>query len=240
MRPSRTPAGRPAGSSSTRRGSPSVLRLALNPPPGQSLRILCLGAHSDDIEIGAGGAILTLLERHPGAWVHWVVFSAPGERAGEARAGASAFLAGAGERRVDLHEFRDGLFPDDTTGLKAAFEALKREGAPDLIFTHVREDHHQDHRTIAEMTANTFRDHLVLGYEIPKYDPDLGNPNLFFELSLAHADAKVAALMESFATQRSRRWFRPETFHGLMHLRGVQSASPTGLAEGFYARKLCL
>ena len=217
-----------------------MLPLALNPPPGEPLRILCLGAHSDDIEIGAGGALLTLLERHPGARVRWVVFSAPGERAQEARAAAAAFLAGAGEQRVDLHEFRDGLFPDETTGLKAAFEALKRDGAPDLIFTHTREDHHQDHRTVAEMTANTFRDHLVLGYEIPKYDPDFGNPNLFINLSPAHAEAKVAALMEHFATQRSKRWFRPETFRGLMHLRGVQSASPTGLAEGFYARKLCL
>ena len=216
-----------------------MLRLALAAPADRPLRILCLGAHSDDIEIGAGGAILALLERHPGAHVHWVVFSAPGERAWEAQAAAAAFLATAGERRVDLHEFRDGLFPDEATSLKAAFEALKHGGAPDLIFTHVREDHHQDHRTVAEMTANTFRDHLVLGYEVPKYDPDLGNPNLFFDLSLTQADAKVAILMAHFASQRSRRWFRPETFRGLMHVRGVQSASPTGLAEGFYARKLC-
>lgn len=217
-----------------------MLRLALAAPADRPLRILCLGAHSDDIEIGAGGTILALLERHPGAHVHWVVLSASGERAREAQASATAFLAKAGEQRVDLHEFRDGLFPDETASLKAAFEALKHGSAPDLIFTHVREDHHQDHRTVAEMTANTFRDHLVLGYEIPKYDPDLGNPNLFFDLSLAHADAKVALLMAHFATQRSRRWFLPETFRGLMHIRGVQSASPTGLAEGFHARKLCL
>jgi len=216
-----------------------VLRLTLAAPADQPLRILCLGAHSDDIEIGAGGAILALLERHPGAHVHWVVFSAPGERAREAQASATAFLAKAGKRRIDLHEFRDGLFPDQIASLKAAFEALKHGSAPDLIFTHIREDHHQDHRTIAEMTANTFRDHLVFGYEVPKYDPDLGNPNLFFDLSPAHAEAKVAILMAHFASQRSRRWFLPETFRGLMHIRGVQSASPTGLAEGFYARKLC-
>ena len=217
-----------------------MLRLALAAPADRPLRILCLGAHSDDIEIGAGGAMLTLLERHPGAHVHWVVFSAPGDRAREAQASAAAFLATAGERRVDLHEFRDGLFPDEATSLKAAFEALKHGDAPDLIFTHVREDHHQDHRTVAEMTANTFRDHLVLGYEVPKYDPDLGNPNLFFDLTPAHADAKVEILMAHFASQRSRRWFRPETFRGLMHVRGVQSASPTSLAEGFYARKIRL
>lgn len=216
-----------------------MLRLALAAPSDRPLRILCLGAHSDDIEIGAGGTILALLERHPGAHVHWVVFSAPGERAQEAHAGAATFLAKAGGRRVELHDFRDGMFPDETTKLKAVFEAIKHGGTPDLIFTHVREDHHQDHRTLAEMTANTFRDHLVLGYEIPKYDPDLGNPNLFQTLTSAHADAKVSALMAHFATQRSKRWFSPQTFHGLMHVRGVQSASPTGLAEGFYARKLC-
>lgn len=216
-----------------------MLHLALAAPAARPLRILCLGAHSDDIEIGAGGTILALLERYPGAHVHWVVLSAPGERAQEAQTSAMAFLVKAGERRIDLHEFRDGLFPDETTSLKAVFEALKHDNAPDLIFTHVREDHHQDHRTVAEMTANTFRDHLVLGYEVPKYDPDLGNPNLLFGLSRTHADAKVALLMAHFATQRSRRWFLPETFRGLMHIRGVQSASPTGLAEGFYARKLC-
>lgn len=216
-----------------------MLRLALAVPADRPLHILCLGAHSDDIEIGAGGTIFALLERYPGAHVHWVVFSALGERAQEACASAATFLTKAERRRVDLHEFRDGIFPDEITKLKAIFEAIKNGSTPDLIFTHVREDHHQDHRTIAEMTANTFRDHLVLGYEIPKYDPDLGNPNLFQNLSSAHADAKVAALMAHFATQRSKRWFSPETFRGLMYIRGVQSASPTGLAEGFYARKLC-
>lgn len=216
-----------------------MLRLALAVPTDRPLRILCLGAHSDDIEIGAGGTILTLLERHPGAHVHWVVFSALGERAQEAHDSAATFLAKAERRQVDLHEFRDGIFPDQSTKLKAVFEAIKNGSTPDLIFTHIREDHHQDHRTVAELTSNTFRDHLVFGYEIPKYDPDLGNPNLFQTVSLAHADAKVAALMAHFATQRSKRWFSPETFRGLMHIRGVQSASPTGLAEGFYARKLC-
>ena len=216
-----------------------MLRLALAAPADRPLHILCLGAHSDDIEIGAGGTIFTLLERYPGAHVRWVVFSALGERAQEARASAATFLARAERQRIDLHEFQDGIFPDEITKLKAVFEAIKHGSTPDLIFTHVREDHHQDHRTIAEMTANTFRDHLVLGYEIPKYDPDLGNPNLFQTIHSTHADAKVAALMAHFATQRSKRWFSPETFRGLMHVRGVQSASPTGLAEGFYARKLC-
>jgi LmbE family N-acetylglucosaminyl deacetylase len=214
-----------------------MLRLV---PERAPLSILCLGAHSDDIEIGAGGAILTLLARHPGSRVRWVVFSAVGERAEEARASARDFLAGAAGSRIDLHDSRDGFFPAAFTALKERFETLKAEEKPDLILTHTREDHHQDHRTLAELTANTFRDHLVLGYEIPKYDPDFGNPNVFMNLTPEVAERKVALLMTHFATQRQRRWFVPETFHGLMRLRGLQAAAPSGLAEGFHAPKLWL
>lgn len=207
---------------------------------GAPLSILCLGAHADDIEIGCGGSVLTLLERHPGSRVHWVVFSSNPEREAEARASAAAFLGAAADSTVEIYAFRDGFFPSEFPRLKETFETIKRAFSPDLIFTHRDGDHHQDHRTVKELTWNTFRDHTVLEYEIPKYDPDLGNPNLFITLSQAHADAKVAALMEHFGTQRSKRWFLPETFHGLMRLRGVQSASPTGIAEGFHAPKLCL
>jgi LmbE family N-acetylglucosaminyl deacetylase len=209
-------------------------------PERSPLRLLCLGAHADDIEIGAGGAILTLLARHPGSHVRWVVFSAPPERAAEARASAAAFLADAATAEVEVHDARDGFFPAAFASLKEIFESLKRDLRPDLILTHVREDHHQDHRVLAELTANTFRDHLVLGYEIPKYDPDLGNPNVFVPLDLDVAERKVAALMTHFATQRSRRWFVPETFFALMRLRGLQAAAPSGLAEGFYGAKLWL
>ncbi len=214
-----------------------MLRLSLETegPP----TLLCLGAHSDDIEIGCGGTVLTLLGRHPGARVHWVVLSARGERAGEARAAAERFLVGAGAAEVTLHGFRDGFFPADFAAIKEVFEALKA-AKPDLVLTHRRLDHHQDHRMLAELTWNTFRSHLVLEYEVPKYDPDLGNPNLFVPLAREAAEAKVAALMECFGTQRSRAWFTPDTFLGLMRLRGVQCASPTGLAEGFFAHKLCL
>jgi LmbE family N-acetylglucosaminyl deacetylase len=217
-----------------------MLRLVPERAAGSPLTLLCVGAHADDIEIGAGGAILTLLARHPGSRVRWVVFSATGERTEEARASARYFLTSAGESRIDVHDLRDGFFPAAFTQLKEAFEALKREIQPDLILTHTREDHHQDHRLLAELTWNTFRDHLVLGYEIPKYDPDIGNPNVFVPLSAEVADRKVSALMEHFATQRQRRWFAPETFSGLMRLRGLQAAAPEGLAEGFYAPKLCL
>ena len=217
-----------------------MLPLSFPGPHDAPLRILCLGAHSDDIEIGAGGTVLTLLRRHPASTVHWVVFGASGVREAEARDSAETFLADAAASVVHVHGFRDGFFPADFVGLKETFEALKRDFQPDLILTHRRDDHHQDHRIVAELTWNTFRDHLVLAYEIPKYDPDLGNPNVFVSLREEDAKRKVAALMRHFGTQRSRRWFTPETFHGLMRLRGVQAAAPSGLAEGFFGVKLWL
>ncbi|MGH7042886.1 MAG: PIG-L deacetylase family protein [Acetobacteraceae bacterium] len=216
-----------------------MLSLALGLSTRKPLTLLCLGAHADDIEIGAGGTILALLERYPGSRVHWVVFSANAERTEEARASATAFLGGAGTADVTVHQFQDGCFPAEYLRIKAALEALK-PAAPDIVFTHCRADYHQDHRTIAEMTWNTFRDHLILEYEVPKYDPDLGNPNLFVPLQPRHAEAKVAALMTHFASQRQRRWFVPDTFLALMRLRGVQGAAPSGLAEGFYAPKILL
>jgi LmbE family N-acetylglucosaminyl deacetylase len=204
------------------------------------LTMLCLGAHADDIEIGAGGTIITLLDRYPGTHVHWVVFSATSERADEARCSAGEFLGAAGRRVVTLHKFRDGFFPGEWSNVKEVFENLRALCEPDLIFTHHRSDHHQDHRIIAELTWNTYRDHLVLEYEIPKYDPDMANPNLFVPLQPGHAETKVRALMSHYPSQRQRRWFTPDAFYALMHLRGIQAAAPSGLAEGFYASKLCI
>ena len=215
-------------------------QLALAVPRAEPLRLLCLGAHSDDIEIGAGGTVLTLLRRYPGTHVHWVVFAASEPRANEARASAAVFLASAGNSTIEIHDFRDGFFPDEFPRLKQVFEILKRQPRPDLILTHAREDHHQDHRVTADLTWNTFRNHLIMGYEIIKYDPDLGNPNVFVTLDDAVAEAKVAALMKHFPTQRERRWFVPGTFFGIMRVRGVQAAAPSGYAEGFYAPKICL
>ena len=204
------------------------------------LEILCLGAHADDIEIGAGGTILTLLDRYPGARVHWIVFAANEVRAKEARASAAAFLAAASHFNVAVHDFHDGFFPSDFRLLKNTFEALKADVSPDLILSHFRNDHHQDHRIVADLTWNTFRDHLILGYEVIKYDPDLGNPNVFVPLDPVIAQTKVTALMDHFQSQRSRRWFIPETFMGMMHIRGVHAAAPSGLAEAFYGPKICL
>jgi LmbE family N-acetylglucosaminyl deacetylase len=205
--------------------------------PGQPLNVLCLGAHSDDIEIGAGGALLQWIASGAAVHVHWCVLSAKGERAGEAEASAAAFLKGAASCRIELESFQDGYFPYDGARLKAWFEALKRRAAPDVILTHARRDAHQDHREISKLTWNSFRDHLILEYEIPKWDGDLGQPNAYVALDTSAIERKVALLMEHFATQRSKDWFDAETFRGLARLRGMECRAVSGYAEAFTARK---
>ena len=198
--------------------------------------ILCLGAHSDDIEIGAGATVLRLVREHPRARVVWVVLAAAGRRGEEARASAARFLKDAGGAEVLLQEFRDGHFPAQWVEIKAFFETLKRF-APHLVLTHYGQDLHQDHRVVSELAWNTFRDQLILEYEIPKWDGGLGSPNLFVPASVADADAKIAALMACFPTQAGKHWFDDLTFRGLMRLRGLECNAPDGLAEAFYARK---
>ncbi len=217
-----------------------MLPLTLGSDPGAPLTITCLGAHSDDIEIGVGGTLLRLLAERPGSHVRWVVFSADDEREAEATGSASDFLADAGSTELIVHRFRESYFPWVGAEIKDAFESLKSGPAPDVVFTHRRDDEHQDHRTLAQFTWNTFRNHLVAEYEIPKYEGDLGQPNLFVPLSDEVADRKVELLMRHFGTQRSKSWFRPETFRATMALRGVESVSPSGWAEGFHVRKLVL
>lgn len=215
--------------------------LSLAVPADGPTRVLCLGAHSDDIEIGCGGTVLTLLGAAEPVHVRWVVFSgAGGPREKEARRAAERFLEGAVDVRIDVHGFRDGFFPGASAKIKETFETLKDEEDPDLILTHRKEDAHQDHRVVAELTWNTFRDHLVLEYEIPKYDGDLGRPNVFVPVPEWARRTKVDLLTEVFSSQRGKRWFTPETFEGLMRIRGVESASPTGYAEGFHGRKLAV
>src|ERR1019366_10187722 len=155
----------------------------LKPDSGAArpLDILCLGSHSDDIEIGCGGAILHLADQYPGSRFHWVVFSATGVREAEARRAAEMF-AGNNLQEPILKSFQDGFMPFSGGEVKAIFEELKGKVSPDVIFTHHRNDAHQDHRLIAQLTWNTFRDHLILEYEIPKYDGDLGQPNVFVPL----------------------------------------------------------
>jgi LmbE family N-acetylglucosaminyl deacetylase len=211
--------------------------LKLSPASGR-LKVLCLAAHSDDIEIGAGGTILKLLKDHPGAEFHWVVFSAKGVRRKEAEASANAFLAGAAAKTVILHEFRDGYFPFVGDKIKDAFESLKGTPDPDLVLTHYRADLHQDHRLISDLTWNTFRDHLIWEYEIPKYDGDLGTPNVYVHLDQPLWTTKVRYLQEHFRSQADNQWFTETTFLALARLRGIESNAPAGLAEGFHCRKM--
>lgn len=207
---------------------------------GGPLDLLCLGAHADDIEIGAGGTILRLLEEHPGSRVRWVVFSASTERASEAQNAAAAFLAHAGDTSIEVLAFDDSHFPSQTRELKHFFESLKSELDPDLILSHAGSDAHQDHRTISQVTWNTFRDHLILEYEIPKYDGDLGQPSMFVPLSTTHASQKIDILFDAFQSQKRRDWFDPDVFRGLLRLRGVECRAPDGYAEAFYCRKVVL
>ncbi len=201
--------------------------------------ILVLGAHCDDIELGCGGTMLELTRRHPDLSVHWVVLSATDERAREAEDSAGRFLAAARSRHVEIERFRDGYFPYDGARVKDYFEALKSRVTPDLVLTHYRDDWHQDHRLVGELTWNTFRDHLILEYEIPKYDPDGGSPNVFVHLDDDIAEAKVRHVLEAYRSQATRPWFTGDTLLGLMRLRGVQARAPR-YAEGFHARKLVL
>ena len=214
--------------------------LALNLPERDHYRVLCLGAHSDDIEIGCGGSILRLVELYPDISFTWVVLSATGERRNEALGSATSLLQHVLEPNVIVKDFRDGYFPFVGIEVKDYFEELKKEISPDVIFTHRREDLHQDHHVVADLTRNTFRDHLILEYEIPKYDGDLGAPNVFIPLDETTARRKVSHLMAAFASQTKRQWFTEDTFMSLLRLRGIEANSPTGYAEGFYCRKLTL
>ena len=203
-------------------------------------QILCLGAHSDDIEIGCGGTLLRLLATYPQLEITWVVFSSSSEREREARDSAAMFLAKAGKAEVIVKSFRDGFFPFEGAKIKQLFEELKQRLNPDLVFTHNKKDAHQDHYTLAELTWNTFRNHTILEYEIPKYDGDLGQPNFFVTLEKQYFQDKVRFLMTAFQSQLSKRWFEEKTFLSLMRLRGMECNAESGYAEAFYTRKLVL
>lgn len=208
--------------------------------PGDRLSVLCLGAHSDDIEIGAGATILSWLEKGVRLDVHWCVLSGAGEREQEAKSSATAILAPAESRQVEILNFRDGFFPEQGEQIKIWFEALKSRTSPDVILTHRGDDAHQDHRQIARITWNTFRDHFILEYEIPKWDGDMARPNVYMPVSAAAMRRKVELLMKYFGSQRSKQWFDAEAFLGLARLRGIECRSQERYAEAFVARKLAL
>jgi LmbE family N-acetylglucosaminyl deacetylase len=217
-----------------------VLPLLLGRSTGAVRSLLVLGAHPDDAEIGCGGTILRLVRELAPLRAHWLVLGGQRERAEEAAASAAAFLGPEAERQVVVKSFRDGYFPWEGVAIKETFEELKGDFEPDLILAPRRDDAHQDHRLVAELTWNTFRDHLILEYEIPKYEGDLGAPALFVPLDEATAARKVELLVKSFPSQLQRPWFRADTFWSLLRLRGIESNSPTGYAEGFYVRKVVL
>jgi LmbE family N-acetylglucosaminyl deacetylase len=216
-----------------------VLKLNLAGTSTDPVTVLCLGAHSDDIEIGCGGTLLWLKKTFSNLKFHWVVFSAAGTRGNEAARASELFAAGQ-EKEMVLKDYRDGFLPYSGSEVKEYFEEMKGRVDPDLIFTHWRGDAHQDHRFISELTWNTFRDHLILEYEIPKYDGDLGIPNLFVPLEAPLYQMKVDHLFAAFESQHAKRWFARETFLGLMRIRGMEANSPSGYAEAFHCHKLVL
>jgi len=207
---------------------------------GDRLSVLCLGAHSDDIEIGVGATLLSMIARGVHLHVQWCVFSGIGERESEARASAAEFLSEAASARVEVMTFRDGFFPEQGDAIKSWFETLKMRADPDVILTHRRDDAHQDHRQLCRLTWNTFRDHCILEYEIPKWDGDMGCPNLYVPISASVLQRKIDLLTTHFASQRSNHWFDAETFRGLARLRGMECRAPERYAEAFFARKLSL
>jgi LmbE family N-acetylglucosaminyl deacetylase len=205
---------------------------------GAVRRVLCLGAHSDDIEIGVGGTLLHLIEQVPGLEICWVVFSAPEARAGEAHRSADEFLAGVESKRIEIGSFRESYFPSEWVAIKNWVEQIKARFDPDVVFTHYRDDRHQDHRVLSDLAWNAFRNHLILEYEIFKYDGDLGQPGVFVPLSEQLCNRKIELLLKHFQTQLSKHWFTRDTFEAMHRIRGIECASPTGRAEAFYCRKL--
>ncbi len=215
-----------------------MLKAIFDKSSKESFKVLCLGAHSDDIEIGCGGTILKLKEQYKHVEFYWVVFSSNQERAKEAKDSANAFLETAAGKKIIVKEFRDGYFPFDGARIKEFFEEIKKEISPDIVFTHYRHDRHQDHRLISDLTWNTFRDHLIMEYEILKYDGDFGSPNFFVHLDEAICTKKIECLESCFKSQDDNHWFSEETFRSVLRLRGIEANSQSQYAEAFYCRKM--
>lgn len=230
----------PGKSGKTERAACSMLHLIPDFAESKQPCFLFLGAHSDDIEIGCGATVLTLANNYPSASVHWVVFSATAARQAEACNSANDFLTGFRDPIVETHTFRNAYFPLEAAGIKDTFEELKKRVSPDLVFTHHKDDRHQDHRLIGELTWNTFRDSMILEYEIPKYDGGLGDPNLFVDAADSAREAKLDKILEHFPSQSGKHWFTRDLFLALMRLRGVEGNTANGFAEAFYCRKASL
>jgi len=215
-----------------------MIRINFDEIISSNFRILCIGAHCDDIEIGCGGTILKLIESHNNIVFYWVVFSATQQRAREAFESANSFLRHVKDKNIVIKNFKDSFFPYIGIEIKEYFEELKQEFSPDLVFTHYRNDLHQDHRLISELTWNTFRNHMILEYEIPKYDGDLGSPNFFVHLNESVCHRKIQHILNNFKTQEKNQWFSEEIFLSILSLRGIESNAPSNYAEAFYCRKM--
>ena len=214
-------------------------RVELLPAQAEPARILALGAHCDDVEIGCGGTMLRLALERPELEVWWVVFASTPERCAEARASAADFLAGFKRSHVRVYEYRDGFLPYDGARVKETFESLKGEYAPDIVFTHYRDDRHQDHRLVSELTWNTWRNQLILEYEVPKYDGDFGSPAAFVPLTSDLMDRKIDLILRHFSSQTARHWLTRDLLRSVGRIRGMECVAPEHLAEAFYVRKLC-
>jgi LmbE family N-acetylglucosaminyl deacetylase len=215
-----------------------LLNLNFSSRTNSTRKILCLGAHCDDIEIGCGGTILRWLQEDAGLEFYWVVLSSNRERKKEASKSADIFLKGARKKKILIESFRDGFFPYQGAEIKEYFEALKKQVLPDIVLTHYREDRHQDHRLVSDLTWNTFRRELILEYEIPKYDGDLGQPNFFVHLNELVCRKKIQNILDIFKTQTEKHWLTEDTLRALLRLRGVESHAPEKYAEAFYCRKM--
>lgn len=215
-----------------------MLKLNFSEKTDSPYKVLCLGSHCDDIEIGCGGTILKLIESYPSIVIYWVVFCSDSKREREAFESANSFLRNAKEKDIVIKNFRDGFLPFIGIEVKEFFEQVKQAFYPDIIFTHYRNDLHQDHRLISDFTWNTFRNHLILEYEIPKYDGDLGNPNFFVHLDEFICQNKIKNILENFQSQKAKQWFTEETFLSILRLRGIESNAPNKYAEAFYCRKV--
>jgi LmbE family N-acetylglucosaminyl deacetylase len=217
-----------------------LLNLSFSSPSNSARRLLCLGAHSDDIEIGCGGTILRWIREDPGLEVYWVVLSSNRERKKEASRSADLFLKGARKKKVFIETFRDGFFPYQGAEIKEYFEVIKKRVSPDIVLTHYRDDRHQDHRLVSDLTWNTFRREPILEYEIPKYDGDLGQPNFFVHLDETVCRKKIKNILDVFKTQAEKHWLSEDTLRAILRLRGVESHAEEKYAEAFYCRKMIL
>jgi len=210
----------------------------LRTPQGIKQEILCLGAHCDDIEIGCGGTLLRLGETQPQTHVHCVIFSSSPIRKKETLKALGTILKGFEQTTIEILEFRNSYFPYVAQEIKEYFESLKTKIDPNLILSHFRDDRHQDHRLISDLTWNSFRDHMILEYEIPKYDGDIGQPNTYIEIPEPEVVKKTACIIDCFPSQKNHDWFTEETFRALMRLRGIECNARSGYAEAYHCRKI--